>query len=95
MSAPPGDGGRIHRAVRLVLLCDQDPIGISGFPEARDEYNARVPSILGLLLRRARPEEIADHVLRIEVTRMGLEGDPRRSGRVAARLIEVAGPRAG
>jgi hypothetical protein len=95
MSAPPGDGGRLHRVVRLVLLCDQDPIGVSGFPEARNEYDACVPPILGPLLRRARPEEIADHLFRIGVTRMGLEGDPPGAGRVAARLIEVAGPLAG
>jgi len=43
---------RYHEAIRAVLLCDWDPIGVSHVAEAQDEYDGYVGEIYTMLIRR-------------------------------------------
>ena len=49
-----------------------DPIGVSGVPQARDEYDSYVPLVVQMLMEGKKEEEIASHLHRIEGETMGL-----------------------
>ena len=63
----------IHDAIRDVLMADWDPIGIAEEPACADEYDRYIGGLYRLLASGAQPEEIADHLLRIEHEPMGLD----------------------
>ena len=77
----------LYKAVDEVLHYIWDPIGVSGTPEARDEYYGYLPMVFGLLKSNASPEIIARHLLEIATDRMGLDGDPQRDTEVASILL--------
>lgn len=59
--------------VRDVLLRDWDPIGISGIPEARDEYDDYADAVLGMLINEnATAEDIAGYLFKIATENMAL-----------------------
>ena len=49
-----------------------DPIGVSGVPQARDEYDSYVPQVFSLLKQNATSAVIADHLTSIARDQMGL-----------------------
>jgi hypothetical protein len=49
-----------------------DPIGVSGVPEAADEYDSYIGDVCGLLDRNAENDEIAAYLVWVETRRMGL-----------------------
>jgi hypothetical protein len=88
----------IEERTRAVLNADWDPIGVAD--TVPDEYDGYIAGIYSLLSRNAPEEEIAKHLLAIEVGRMGLAGASLESLRpIAAKLralqlplLERAGP---
>lgn len=76
----------LYRAVDEVLHYLWDPIGVSGIPEARDEYHNYLPMIFRLLKDEAGPETIAKHLFEITTDRMGLDGNHQRDAEVASIL---------
>ena len=75
--------------IKKILLEEWDPIGVSVFPEANDEYDAYAPEIYGLLSRRAVVSEVFEHLWRLETDRMGLPGDRERTKKIAERLVAL------
>jgi len=79
------------KELELYKRCDEvlhyiwDPIGVSDAPGARDEYEGYLPQVFKLVLREAEIDEITEHLLKIEVDRMGLA--PNRSGARAAAAV--------
>jgi len=77
------------REMVLYRRCDEvlhylwDPIGVSGVPEARDEYDSYVPGVFSLLKADSTAEEIARYLSEIETSRMGLAAN-------SARALEVS-----
>jgi hypothetical protein len=59
-------------AIRAVLMSKWDPIGVADTPEAADEYDNYINGVYRLLESGATDWEIAEHLRRIEVDRMGL-----------------------
>jgi hypothetical protein len=74
---------QLTRRVDEVLHYIWDPIGVSGVVEARDEYDMYVPQVVGLLTRKATPQEIAAFLARVAAERMGLNPDPEAAERAA------------
>jgi hypothetical protein len=67
-----------------------DPIGVAGCPQARDEYYAYLPQVLGMLLEGKAQEEISSYLVRMEDERMGLrttEATKANATRVASLLV--------
>jgi hypothetical protein len=62
----------LYRRVDEVLHYLWDPIGVSGVPEARDEYDSYSPHVFSLLVRRANAQEIADFLDHTATQTMGL-----------------------
>lgn len=76
--------------IRKVLLNEWDPIGVSQFAEAPDEYDGYVAEIDALVARKASQEEIFTHLWKIETDVMGLTGNRRRTEFIAKKLFELA-----
>ena len=64
-----------------------DPIGVSGIPGAREEYQAYVPEVFRLLLDQGDEQAIADHLGRVATERMGM--NPNRIRDLAAARAAV------
>jgi len=59
-------------AIRQVLWRRWDPIGVNSVPEASDEYDGYAGGVLRMFLDGATDAEIAQHLLTVETTTMGL-----------------------
>lgn len=70
--------------VDTVLWEVWDPIGVNGFPEARDEYTGYAPRVAGMLRSGASDAEIECHLNRMVTDRMGL---PPMRPDIAARTL--------
>ena len=56
----PGMSGEdLYRRIGEVLHYVWDPIGVSGYPEARDEYDMYLPQVFSLAIRGASADETA------------------------------------
>lgn len=64
----------LYRRVDEVLHYIWDPIGVSGIPQARDEYYSYLPGVFQLVKNKAAANIIAQHLTDIVVNRMGLRG---------------------
>jgi len=79
---------KLYTVVDEVLHYIWDPIGISGIPEARDEYYSYIPLVITILRRSSDFAEIADMLQRVESERMGLTPNNERCAEVAKSLLE-------
>lgn len=64
----------LYRRVDEILHYIWNPIGVSGVPEARDEYYSYLPDVFQLVKDKAAADAIAQHLTDIVVNRMGLRG---------------------
>jgi len=78
---------RLYRAVDEILHYMWDPIGVSGIPGAREEYQAYVPEVFRLLLDQGDEQAIADHLGRVATERLGM--NPNRIRDLAAARAAV------
>lgn len=67
----------LYQRVDEVLHYLWDPIGVSGVPEARDEYDSYLPHVFSLLARRADAQEIANFLDDTATQAMGLSDTER------------------
>jgi hypothetical protein len=75
----------IQDQIRAVLNTDWDPVGVADIVD--DEYDMYIGHIYSLLVTGADEQAIVDHLLWIELERMGLTGTPMdRLRRVVANL---------
>ena len=75
-------------AIRLILLREWDPIGVSDEPAAQDEYDSYIHEIHGMLIQHEPKHRIIDHLWWIETEQLGLSGNRRHTKSIADRLIE-------
>jgi hypothetical protein len=76
----------IQNSIGQVLLYDWDPISVSNFPEARDEYDNYIEKVYRLLASKPSINEIVDLLCEIEAEWMGLTPDKERLQTVAIKL---------
>jgi hypothetical protein len=62
----------LYRRVDEILHYVWDPIGVSGIPSARNEYQSYVPHVVALLNENATSEQIAGYLNEVVTKRMGL-----------------------
>lgn len=78
----------LYRAVDEVLHYIWDPIGVSGVPQARDEYHGYLPHVFGLLRGSASEESIAVYLGEVTTNRMGLTANSQHDLEVANVLTD-------
>jgi hypothetical protein len=76
------------QAVREILLCDWDPLGIGDNASLVDEYDSYVPDLLGLLEADASVDQIVRHLETIEL-KLGGPSLREKRLRAAWRLIDT------
>jgi hypothetical protein len=82
----------IQDEIRSVLNTDWDPIGVADV--IGDEYDMYIGRIYSLLIGGASEQAIAEHLLSIELERMGLTGTPMNQLlKVASKLLQLQLPR--
>lgn len=79
----------IYKKICEVVHNEWDPIGVSTFPEAYDEYYSYIPGICSLLERGAGEEEMFQHLWLIETEAMGLNGRKDVTEAFAQKLIRL------
>jgi hypothetical protein len=79
----------IAERVGEILHYVWDPIGVSGVPQARDEYDSYVPLVAQMLMEGKKEEEIARHLHRVEGETMGLSAgaSPSKQTEEAAAML--------
>jgi hypothetical protein len=77
----------LYSAVDEVLHYVWDPIGVSGVPQARDEYHGYLPHVFGMLRSGASEESVAAYLSDVATVRMGLAACPQKNREVANVLI--------
>jgi hypothetical protein len=68
-----------------------DPIGVARMPQTRDEYDSYLPTVVGMLMRGAKKEEISGFLTRTATETMGLSATPQGKAHdedIAELLIE-------
>jgi hypothetical protein len=78
----------LYRRVDEVLHYIWDPIGVSGVPEARDEYHRYLPQVFSMLVRDAPSVEIINFLVATATETMGL-GGRRNAFRRAREVTEI------
>jgi len=66
-----------------------DPIGVSGVPEAQDEYDGYIGGIYRLLASRAKEKQIIDHLYKIETQNMESESSKKGHKEVVKALMKI------
>lgn len=82
----PPDEAELYRRCDEVLHYVWDPIGVSGSPGARDEYHSYLPNVFALVKDNPDAEKISGYLLEVEVSSMGLPGNPKRN-RIATQTL--------
>jgi len=73
----------LYRAVDEVLHYIWDPIGVSMFPEARDEYHSYLPRVFAQVREGRTPHEVAQLLTSFTTEQMGLAAKPEHDLSVA------------
>lgn len=82
----------IQDQIRAVLNSDWDRLGVAGIVD--DEYDMYIGHIYSLLTTNADDKAVADHLLWVELDRMGMTGTPMNELlQVAAKLRSLPLPR--
>ena len=77
--------------VRECLWRDWDPIGVNGFSEATDEYDAYAPTITAMLLDGADAYKVLEHLKRLETDSMGLSPHHTTAEVTTQKLLAMVG----
>jgi len=84
------------RELELYRRCDEvlryiwDPIGIAGYPDARDEYYPYIPDVYRLVKQNSPADEIVVHLNAIVEEHMGFKPDPECTRRAVELIAGMA-----
>ena len=81
-------------AVKEVLFCEWDPIGVNDDERCRNEYDSYAPTICRMLEAGAEESKLAAHLRQLRINAMGLSDSDERQEhdrRVACRLLALLG----
>lgn len=72
--------------VRTFVLDEWDPIGVAHDLAGRNEYDAYLPNLCGMMIRGASEEEVFTYMWNLESERLGISGSRERTRECAKRL---------
>lgn len=78
-----------HEKLRRLVMQHWDPIGVSKFAEAQDEYDTYIRKIYSLLTSNCSLKELESYLTTAETQHMGLSGDSNRTRRFAELLLQM------
>jgi len=77
----------LYRRIEEVVHYIWDPIGVSGIPQARDEYNSYMTAIFGRV-KAGKEEEIVEYMRWAVSENMGLSFDQDKAKESAKIMLE-------
>ena len=78
----------LYQRADEVLHYVWDPIGVSGVPQARDEYDSYLAQVFGMLAESKGKDAISGYLVKVEEERMGLTPSTEQATRVAEVLLD-------
>ena len=78
----------LYQRVDEVMHYVWDPIGVSGTPPARDEYDGYLPQVFAMLLEAKDRGSISAYLTQVEEERMGLTPSRERAEEVTEVLLD-------
>ena len=78
----------LYQRADEVLHYVWDPIGISGTPQARDEYDSYLAQVFGILVESKSKDAISSYLVKVEEERMGLTPSTEQAMRVQELLLD-------
>jgi hypothetical protein len=78
----------LHQRADEVLHYLWDPIGVSGVPQARDEYDGYLAQVFGMLVDSKGKGAISSYLVNVEEERMGLTPSTEQATRVEEVLLD-------
>ena len=78
----------LYQRVDEVMHYVWDPIGVSGTPPARDEYDGYLPQVFAMLLEAKDRGSISAYLTQVEEERMGLTPSKERAEEVTEVLLD-------
>lgn len=84
----------LYEMVRSAVLTEWDPIGISDFTMACDEYDSYIPKLCDLLRKNVSEQEVFDYLWTVETESIGLNGNRQATEKFARRLCKMNPPNA-
>ncbi len=85
----PPDQMELYKRIDEILWSDWDPIGVSGAPEARDEYYDYLPQVFRLALDGSNENRIAEYLFWVESERMGLAGNKQKCKQIGLLVLRA------
>lgn len=80
---------KLYRHIDEILFYLWDPIGVKDCPAARTEYQSYLPKVFDMLISERKAREIAEYLVKVETSSMGLGANPHQAFNVALTLIEA------
>ncbi len=78
----------LYQRIDEVMHYVWDPIGVSGVPTARDEYDRYLPQVFTMLLEAQDREILSRYLWQVEEERMGLNPNRKKAEEVADILLD-------
>ncbi len=78
----------IWKSIHHLLLAEWDPLNL-GVSAPADEYQSYIPDVFRLKIENASLDAMSNHLLMLERTNLGLEGEERRCRNVAMKIIRL------
>lgn len=82
----------LSREIGQILREEWDPIGVTGIPEACDEYESYVADLMRLIAKGASQKDILNFLWWVETTHMGLVGNREKTEQIAEKLASLQKP---
>jgi hypothetical protein len=79
----------LYKRTDEILLRYWDLIGVSGIPEAEDEYHSYLPQVVRLAVDCADQHKISECLFKVETGSMRLPGDKQRCKQTAEMVLRA------
>lgn len=79
----------LYQGIDEILWLDWDPIGISGTPEARDEYYSYLPHVFKLAMEDSSPLKIAEYLDWVVRESMGMNSSIQMHISVGEKILHL------
>lgn len=79
----------LYKRIDEILWRDWDPIGVSDFEGAKDEYHSYLPKVFRMALENATQQEIAKYLFVNETKSMGMDGDMQHCLNIANLVLNA------
>jgi hypothetical protein len=79
----------LYQGIDEILWLDWEPIGVSGIPEARDEYHSYLPQVFKLAMEDSSPLKIAEYLDWVVRERMDINSSIQKHIAIGEKILSL------